>query len=249
MLSVSGIQKSFGGVRALDDARIDCSANEIVGLIGPNGAGKSTLVNVISGFLSPDSGWVRLDGRDVQGLDPRAISTAGIARTFQNLRVFRDLTVRQNVEVAHIRCVQLRPDRAATVSVDALLDTFGLAASAAAVAGSLPYGMQRWLEIARAMASAPQILLLDEPAAGLNDEETEKLHQVITLIRNSKGVGVVVIDHDLRFINSVCARLFVMDQGRLIASGTPRDVWADRRVIEVYVGPGGQMGTPPQHNA
>lgn len=238
MLSVSGIHKSFGGVHALAGASLDCAASEVVGLIGPNGAGKSTLVNAISGFLVPDRGSIQLGGQALEGRSPQDISAFGVARTFQNLRIFPDLTVRQNVEVAALRARKLNPDRAARVSVDDLLDTFGLTHRAQEAAGSLPYGTRRWMEIARAMATAPRILLLDEPAAGLNDEETERLHQVITLIRDRGGVGVVVIDHDLTFINNVCSRLFVMDQGRLIASGTPAEVWRNPQVIEVYVGPG-----------
>ncbi|MDQ1848310.1 ABC transporter ATP-binding protein [Gemmobacter fulvus] len=245
MLSVTEIEKSFGGVRALSGASLDCAAGEIVGLIGPNGAGKSTFVNVVTGFLRPDAGHVSLGGRDIAGIGPQQVSHAGIARTFQNLRVFRDLSVRQNIEVAHLRCRQLRPDRAARVNVAALLTEFGLEDLAEQPAGSLPYGTQRWMEIARALATAPEILMLDEPAAGLNDDESARLGRAIAGIRDRTGCGILVIDHDLRFINSICGRLFVMDQGRLIASGAPAEVWADPRVIEVYVGP----GSPDQHHA
>ncbi|WP_137113582.1 ABC transporter ATP-binding protein [Mesorhizobium sp. GR13] len=241
MLSVSGIAKSFGGVHALSGASLQCDAGEIVGLIGPNGAGKSTLVNVVTGFLKPDAGKVALGGREIAGLGPQRISDAGIARTFQNLRVFRELSVRQNVEVAYLRCRQLRPDKAQSVNVDALLAEFALGGLADAPAGSLPYGTQRGMEIARALATAPDILMLDEPAAGLNEEETERLGRKITAIRDRTGAGIVVIDHDLRFINSICTRLFVMDQGRPIAVGQPDTVWRDPKVIEVYVGPGTTM--------
>ena len=244
MLAVTGIEKSFGGVRALGGASLDCAAGEIVGLIGPNGAGKSTLVNVVTGFLRPDSGHVVLDGRDITGLDARAISAAGIARTFQNLRVFGSMTVRQNVEVAHSRCRQINPQKAARVHPDALLHTFGLAALADTLAGALPYGSQRWLEMARAMATVPEILMLDEPAAGLNSEETARLGAVIDEVRTSMGTGILVIDHDLHFINRICKRLFVFDQGCLIASGSPEAIWADPRVVEIYVG-----ASPPPSNA
>lgn len=242
MLAVTAIGKSFGGVRALSDASLDCAPGEIVGLIGPNGAGKSTLVNVVTGFLRPDRGTVKLGERDITGLDARAISAAGIARTFQNLRVFGSMTVRQNVEVAHSRCRQLNPAKAARVDPDSLLVTFGLASVADALAGALPYGSQRWLEIARAMATVPDFLMLDEPAAGLNDEETTRLGAVIDEVRLEMGTGILVIDHDLHFINRICKRLFVFDQGSLIASGTPEAVWTDPRVVEVYVGASAPSG-------
>ena len=238
MLAVTAIEKSFGGVRALSGASLDCAPGEIVGLIGPNGAGKSTLVNVVTGFLKPNSGTVTLGGRDITGFDARAVNAAGIARTFQNLRVFGSMTVRQNIEVAHSRCRQLDPQKAARVDPEALLEIFGLADVADALASALPYGSQRWLEIARALATVPDFLMLDEPAAGLNDEETARLGATIDRICAGMGTGILVIDHDLHFINRICKRLFVFDQGRLIASGTPDAVWADPRVVEVYVGAG-----------
>lgn len=237
MLSVTTISKSFGGVQALRGASMDCAAAEIVGLIGPNGAGKSTLVNVISGILAPDRGRVEIGGQAVSGKGHQFSARCGIARTFQNIRLFRDLSVRQNIEVAQKRCQQMRPELAALVDVEGLLHTYGLSAAASDLAGTLPYGHQRRLEIARALATRPSILLLDEPAAGMNDEESAELAEIITGIREAGGCGVVVIDHDLKFINSICQRIFVMDQGAMIATGTPAEVWADPRVIEVYVGP------------
>lgn len=237
MLSVSNISKSFGGVQALRGATMECAGTEIVGLIGPNGAGKSTLVNVISGILVSDAGQVKINGQQIDGKGPQFSAKCGIARTFQSIRLFRDLTVRQNVEVAHCRCAQMHPDKAEGINIDVLLTTYGLARSADAPAGTLPYGHQRRLEIARALATGPEILLLDEPAAGLNDEESADLARTIAGIRDNGGCGVVVIDHDLKFINSICERIFVMDQGAVIASGPPAAVWSDPRVIEVYVGP------------
>lgn len=243
MLAVTAIEKSFGGVRALSGASLDCAPGEIVGLIGPNGAGKSTLVNVVTGFLKPNGGKVTLGGRDITGFNARAVSAAGIARTFQNLRVFGSMTVRQNIEVAHSRCRQLNPAKAARVDPDGLLEAFGLADVGEALAGALPYGRQRWLEIARAMATVPDFLMLDEPAAGLNDEETRRLSAVIDRICAEMGIGILVIDHDLHFINRICKRLFVFDQGSLIATGAPEAVWTDPRVVEVYVGAGAPAQT------
>ena len=236
MLSIEAVSKTFGGVQALRDATLSCAAGEILGLIGPNGAGKSTLVNAISGVLKPDSGSVRLDGRELTGQGAEACARAGIGRTFQNIRLFKDLTVRQNVEVAHITCQAVRPDKAARIGIDQLLTQYELDGFADFAAGTLPYGSQRRLEIARALALGPSLLLLDEPAAGLNETESEVLAVAIEGIRSEVGCATIVIDHDLRFINRLCDRLCVMDQGQVIASGETEAVWRDPRVIEVYVG-------------
>ncbi|MCZ8544502.1 ABC transporter ATP-binding protein [Mesorhizobium qingshengii] len=236
MLSVESVSKTFGGVQALRGASLSCEAGEILGLIGPNGAGKSTLVNAISGVLKPDTGSVRLAGREITGHGPEHCARAGVARTFQTIRLFRELTVRQNVEVAHITCQSVRPDAAARIGVDQLLAQYQLDSFADVPAGTLSYGSQRRLEIARALALGPSLLLLDEPAAGLNEGESETLALAIEGIRRDVGCATIVIDHDLRFINRLCDRLCVMDQGQVIASGQTEAVWRDPRVIEVYVG-------------
>lgn len=236
MLSVEAVSKTFGGVQALRSASLTCEAGEILGLIGPNGAGKSTLVNAISGVLKPDSGSVRLAGEEITGRGPEHCARAGVGRTFQTIRLFKDLTVRQNVEVAHITCRAVRPDAARRIGVDQLLQQYELASFADSPAGTLPYGSQRRLEIARALALGPSLLLLDEPAAGLNEVESETLAVAIEGIRRDVGCAMIVIDHDLRFINRLCDRLCVMDQGQVIASGETEAVWRDPRVIEVYVG-------------
>lgn len=236
MLSVESVSKTFGGVQALRGASLSCEAGEILGLIGPNGAGKSTLVNAISGVLKPDTGSVRLAGREITGHGPEYCARAGVARTFQTIRLFRELTVRQNVEVAHITCQSVRPDAAARIGVDQLLAQYQLDGFADVPAGTLSYGSQRRLEIARALALGPSLLLLDEPAAGLNEGESETLALAIEGIRRDVGCATIVIDHDLRFINRLCDRLCVMDQGQVIASGQTEAVWRDPRVIEVYVG-------------
>jgi len=236
MLSVEGVSKTFGGVQALRDASLSCAAGEILGLIGPNGAGKSTLVNAISGVIRPDKGSVRLDGKDLTGRGPEYCARAGVGRTFQNIRLFKDLTVRQNVEVARITCRAVRPDAASRIDPDRLLAQYELQDLADVPAGTLAYGSQRRLEIARALALGPLLLLLDEPAAGLNESESEVLALAIEGVRRDVGCATIVIDHDLRFINRLCDRLCVMDQGQMIMSGETSEVWRDPRVIEVYVG-------------
>jgi branched-chain amino acid transport system ATP-binding protein len=236
MLSVEAVSKTFGGVQALRNASLSCAAGEILGLIGPNGAGKSTLVNAISGVLKPDAGRVRLGGKDITGRGPEFCARAGIGRTFQTIRLFKDLTVRQNVEVAHITCRAVRPDVAERIDINRLLAQYELDGVADAPAGTLSYGSQRRLEIARALALGPALLLLDEPAAGLNENESEVLAIAIEGIRQDVGCATIVIDHDLRFINRLCDRLCVMDQGQVIMSGETREVWRDPRVVEVYVG-------------
>jgi branched-chain amino acid transport system ATP-binding protein len=236
MLQVTSVTKHFGGVYALRDVDFTCHTSEIVGLIGPNGAGKTTLMNVISGVLSLDSGEVKLGDRRIDGLGPRACAIAGIARTFQNIRLFGELSVRQNVEVAHTTCRRNRRHKLAIVHAEGLLEELGLAAQADQPAATLPYGHQRRLEMARALALGPDFLLLDEPAAGMNTAESKELIAAVQRVRDRFGCGIVVIDHDLRFIMGVCERVCVLHMGELIAEGTPTAIQRDPRVIEVYIG-------------
>jgi branched-chain amino acid transport system ATP-binding protein len=235
-LVVSGVSKSFGGLSVLRSASLDCARGEIVGLIGPNGAGKSTLINAMSSLMPIDAGEVRLGDRLISNTTPQLCASAGVARTFQNIKLFARLTVRQNVEVALTSCRRDRPDRAGAIDVDALLDAFGLLAIADWKAGALSYGNQRRLEIVRALALGPDFLLLDEPAAGMNAVETTALIGSVQRIRDAFGCGVVVIDHDLRFIMTVCERIYVLDMGEIVASGTPDEVRRNPRVVEVYIG-------------
>ncbi len=235
-LRVSGVCKSFGGLEVLKDVSLDCLPGEIVGLIGPNGAGKSTLINAITSLMSINAGEVRLGNVTVSNTWPQNCARAGLARTFQNIKLFKRLTVRQNVEVAHTSGLRDRLERCRDIDIDALLDQFALARFADWKAGSLPYGSQRRLEIVRALALGPDFLLLDEPAAGMNTGETTALISAVRKAAADYQCGVIVIDHDLRFIVTLCNRIFVLDAGRIIASGSPSEVTKNPKVIEVYIG-------------
>lgn len=235
-LSVEHVSKHFGGVYALRDVSLHCESGEIVGLIGPNGAGKTTLLNVISAALPADEGAILLDDKKLVDDGPRSRALMGIGRTFQNIRLFGRLTVRQNVDVAYSTALLHRRDKLKGVTVDGLLDFMNLSASQHRRARELPYGQQRRLEIARALALAPDFLLLDEPAAGMNEAESESLIGSVRSVRDRSGCGIIVIDHDLRFIMTVCERINVMHMGELIAHGPPEAIQKDPRVIEVYIG-------------
>ena len=235
-LDVSSVSKHFGGVYALQDVSMTCESGEIVGLIGPNGAGKTTLLNVISSAFPLDQGEVRLDDRRIDSLTPQKCAIAGIARTFQNIRLFNRLTVRENVEVGFTTAQRRRSNRLNGLAVDTLLRELDLGAVAERPAMTLPYGQQRRLEIARALALAPEFLLLDEPAAGMNDAESTELISSVRGIRDRAGCGIFIIDHDLRFIMNVCERIHVLHMGELIAQGRPDEVQKNPRVIEVYIG-------------
>ncbi|MFI5914356.1 ATP-binding cassette domain-containing protein [Dactylosporangium sp. NPDC051541] len=248
VLEIAGVGKQFKGLRALDDVSLSVQAGEIRGIVGPNGSGKTTLFNVVTGLYKASSGEVRFAGRPVTGASPYRLAQAGMARTFQNLRLFGALSVRENVLVAldqtRTRSIWRylllpigvwRRDRALRRDADDLLARFGLAGFAGARPGALPYGIQRRVEIARAMAQRPRLLLLDEPAAGLNGEEVRQLSEIVRAIRDS-GVTVVLIEHNMSLVMSLCERVTVLASGRIIADGTPAEVATAPQVIEAYLG-------------
>ncbi|MGB3178609.1 MAG: ABC transporter ATP-binding protein [Albidovulum sp.] len=236
MLQVRGISKSFGGVQAVNDVSFSVGANEIHGLIGPNGAGKTTLINLISGLLSVTSGKIMVGGESIETLPAEKRAHKGVARTFQNLRLFRNLSVRRNIEVADIQ-VRGRANTDPGLIEDAI-DRFNLRDVLDQVPDSLPYGQMRRLEIVRALALRPRVLMLDEPAAGMNPAETDELFRNITWLRTRHPCAIVLIDHDLKFIMSACERLTVMNMGSLLASGLPQDVTKNKEVISAYLGQG-----------
>lgn len=232
-LVVRGLTKSFDGLQVLRGADLTVRTGEILGVIGPNGSGKTTLVNAITGVIRPEAGSVTLGGRELAGLPAWQISRAGIARTFQNIRLFSTLSVRQNVQAA------TTPHGGGTLTegaADTLLAMVGLDDLVEREAQSLPYGAQRRLEIARALATEPRLLLLDEPAAGLNDVESERLLTMLRTITVADGVGVLIIDHDLGLMMRLCDRIVVLDQGAVIADGSPDEIRANPEVLRAYMG-------------
>ncbi|MCX5001307.1 branched-chain amino acid ABC transporter ATP-binding protein/permease [Streptomyces sp. NBC_00638] len=248
LLSVAGVSKQFRGLRALDEVSLAVDAGEIRGVVGPNGSGKTTLFNVISGFYRATAGTVRFAGADTTGARPYALSLAGMARTFQNLRLFGQLTVRDNILVALDRTRThsiwqyalwqpgvIARERRLRAQADEILERYGLVDFAEADPSSLPYGIQRRIEIARAMAARPRLLLLDEPAAGLNGEEVQQLIRIVRSIRDS-GTTVILIEHNMGLVMSLCEKVTVLSSGRVIAEGTPQEVVSTPEVIEAYLG-------------
>jgi len=246
-LVAEGIGVSFGGFLALVDVSLEARSDEIVGLIGPNGAGKTTLLNVLTGVVRPLEGRYLLDGRDLTGAPSHRIARAGLARTFQNLRLFPELTVRENVAVAALGAHRYRRGRPVP-DVEALLAAAGLTDAADRRARTLDYGSQRKLELARAAALGPSFLLLDEPTSGMSDAESTVMIEHVRATALAVAAGVVVIDHDLHFITSICDRIVVLDQGEVIATGTPAEIRRDPRVVAAYLGTAppvsGTGGTP-----
>jgi branched-chain amino acid transport system ATP-binding protein len=238
MLRAIGVSRSYDGVDALVDVHLELGRQEVVGLIGPNGAGKTTLVNVITGFDFPTTGSVELEGREITRWSPQRRGRAGLARTFQQGHAFKGLTVRENVEVAALGVGASSRD--ARVRAKSLLDALGLAGRADDRAVSLPHGDERKLGVARALATEPRFVMMDEPAAGLTESEVPDLAAVVRSVRDSHGAGVLLIDHNVTLMFDVCDRIQVLDEGRTLAEGTPEEIRRNIDVANAYLGGSGR---------
>ncbi|MED9903343.1 MAG: ABC transporter ATP-binding protein [Lachnospiraceae bacterium] len=249
LLEVQNLGISFGGLRAVDDFNLKIEKGQLYGLIGPNGAGKTTVFNLLTGVYKPNMGIIRLDGQDITGRKNIDINKAGIARTFQNIRLFKDLTVLDNVKIGlHNRyhyntfegIFRLPKYRKAEQQMNddaaALLRVFGLEEEKEHLASNLPYGKQRKLEIARALATNPKLLLLDEPAAGMNPNETQELMDTIRFVREKFDMTILLIEHDMKLVSGICEELTVLNFGRILCQGRTSDVLDSPEVIKAYLG-------------
>ncbi|MFV0381457.1 MAG: ABC transporter ATP-binding protein [Breznakia sp.] len=253
ILSVKNLTKNFGGLQANSNINLEVCEDELIGLIGPNGAGKTTLFNMLTGVYEPSEGEILFFHhgklKSIAGKKPYAINKMGIARTFQNIRLFKSMSVLDNVKVAmhqnvkyHVWSAMLRLPKyykeEARIEKEslALLEIFDLHSKADELASNLPYGEQRRLEIARALACKPTLLFLDEPAAGMNPQETAELCELIRFVKEKFQISVVLIEHDMSLVMNLCERIYVLDYGKMIANGTPEEIASNKRVIEAYLG-------------
>lgn len=249
LLEINNLNKSFGGLSAVLNFNFRLEKKELVGLIGPNGAGKTTVFNLITGVYKPDQGTILFSGKDIAGLPPYNICKKGVARTFQNIRLFNDITVLDNVKIAFHKDVNYSLLGAvlrtppffrgeAEIEKKALeyLRIFNLEDKKEEIASSLPYGEQRRLEIARALATNPTMLILDEPAAGMNPHETHELMELIQWIKKDFNLSILLIEHDMSLVMGVCERIYVLDYGQVIAEGVPEEIKTNKKVIEAYLG-------------
>ncbi len=249
LLEVRNLGITFGGLHAVDQFAVSIEKGQLFGLIGPNGAGKTTVFNLLTGVYQPTEGEIVLDGKSIVGQKPAVINRAGVARTFQNIRLFKDLTVLDNVKVAlhnQVKYLTLtgvlrlpayfKQERVMNEKAHSLLEIFDLDGEAGQPASSLPYGKQRKLEIARALATSPKLLLLDEPAAGMNPNETAELMEIVRLVRDRFGIAILLIEHDMSFVMGLCERIVVLDYGRVITEGDPEAVRTNPKVVAAYLG-------------
>ena len=234
MLRLDSISKKFGGVKAVSQVSLELSDGDVLGLIGPNGAGKSTLINLITGLLTPDEGQIYLSNLNITSKKPYERARLGLARTFQNLRIYPNLSVGQNIEVASISSNY--SSRTMNFDLDKITNIFDLDDKIDLASEELSYGHLRRLEIVRALALNPLVLLLDEPAAGMNENETKELSNSLKWVQNNIACAIIVIDHDLKFIMGVCDKITVMNMGEVIASGKPNEISNNKRVKEAYIG-------------
>lgn len=249
LLETKNIGIAFGGLRAVDNFEISIQPGELVGLIGPNGAGKTTIFNMLTGVYLPTEGEIFINGKKVNGKKPYQIVNMGLGRTFQNIRLFSELTVIENIKIAFHKDMTYntftgvfrlpkfwKEEKEITGKAMELLALFNMEGDAENLAKNLPYGKQRKLEICRALATNPKLLLLDEPAAGMNPQETKELMETIHFIRDKFNVTILLIEHDMNLVMGICERLVVIDYGMIIAKGTPDEIKTNRKVIEAYLG-------------
>ena len=249
LLKTTNLGISFGGLRAVDDVNMEIKDGELIGLIGPNGAGKTTIFNLLTGVYKPTDGDISLNGISINKKNTPQIVALGVARTFQNIRLFKNLSVLDNVKMALNSSMKYntfeaifrlprfwKEEKEITDKALDLLDIFDMAEMANVISGNLSYGQQRKLEIARALATNPKLLLLDEPAAGMNPNETKELMNTISFIRNKFNIAILLIEHDMDLVMGICERLYVLNFGKVIASGLPDEIKNNKEVIAAYLG-------------